>query len=340
MNGGPVAIRHFQFLINTILETIELSSIPELNKVHAVILHKGHKKDRSLASSYRTISSCPFIAKAADIYLGDLSQDDWKSSQASTQFQGPSMSHELASLLLTTTIQDSVNSSRPLFVLLLDAKSAFDLVLREILVRRLYLDTTSDQRIRYWDLRLANRTTFCQWEGETMGPIHDQLGLEQGGPNSSELYKLYNNEQLRSAQDSGLGTAVSGVPVAAVGQADDTALLSNDIHQIQCLLNLSIQYCNKHQVQLSAAKTKLLVFSKKETDYTKYSKLLEPLHIGDTPVEFATEAEHVGVLRSLSGNLPHIHNRIVSHKKALASILCMGLSRRHPQTPLPPFELN
>ena len=173
-----------------------------------------------------------------------------------------------------------------------------------------------------------------------MGPIHDQLGLEQGGPNSSELYKLYNNEQLRSAQDSGLGTAVSGVPVAAVGQADDTALLSNDIHQLQCLLNLSIQYCNKHQVQLSAAKTKLLVFSKKETDYTKYSKLLEPLHIGDTPVEFATEAEHVGVLRSLSGNLPHIHNRIVSHKKALASILCMGLSRRHPQTPLPPFELN
>ena len=149
MNGGPVAIRHFQFLINTILETIELSCIPELNKVHAVILHKGHKKDRSLASSYRTISSCPFIAKAADIYLGDLSQDDWKPSQASTQFQGPSMSHELASLLLTTTIQDSVNSSRPLFVLLLDAKSAFDLVLREILVRRLYLDTTSDQRIRY-----------------------------------------------------------------------------------------------------------------------------------------------------------------------------------------------
>ena len=334
LNGGPVAIRHFQFLLNTILDTIELSSIAELNNVHTVILHKGHKKDRSLASSYRTISSCPFIAKAADIYLGGLSQDDWKSSQASTQFQGPSMSHELASLLLTTSIQDSINSSKPLFVLLLDAKSAFDLVLREIMIRRLFLDTAPDQRIRYWDLRLANRTTFCQWEGETMGPIQDQLGLEQGGPNSSELYKIYNNEQLQSAQDSDLGAVVSGIPVAAVGQADDTALLSSDIHQLQCLLNLSITYCNKHQVQLSAGKTKLLVFTKNETAYIKYSKLLSPLHIGDTPVEFATEAEHVGVLRSISGNLPHIHNRIVNHKKALGSILSMGLSKRHRANPI------
>ena len=334
INGGSLAIRHFQFLLNTILKTIECARIDELNKVHAVILHKGHKKDRSLASSYRTISSCPFIAKAADIYLGDLSKDDWKACQAPTQFQGPSMSHELASLLLTSAIQDSMNSSVPLFVLLLDAKSAFDLVLRHILVRRLFLDTTPDQRIRYWDLCLANRTTFCQWETETMGPIDDQLGVEQGGPNGSEHYKIYNNEQLRTAQDSGLGAAISGIPVAAVGQADDTALLSNSIHQLQHLLNLSIYYCDKHQVTLSAGKTKLLVFTQKETDYTKYVKVLSPLHIRNTPIQFATEAEHVGVLRSLSGNLPHLHQRIVSQKKALSQILRMGLARRHRANPI------
>ena len=113
------------------------------------------------------------------------------------------MPHESASLLLTSSIQNSLISSKPLFVLLLDAKSAFDLVLREILVRRLYLDTTPDQRIYYWDLRLSNRITYCMWDDQTMGPIHDQLGLEQGGPNSSEHYKIYNNEQLVTAQESG-----------------------------------------------------------------------------------------------------------------------------------------
>jgi hypothetical protein len=334
LNGGETSIKHFQFLFNTVLRNIELSSIDELNTVHAVILHKGHKKDKSLASSYRTISSCPFIAKAVDIYLGELSREDWDACQASTQFQGSGMSHELASLLLTTAIQNSLSSSEPLFVLLLDAKSAFDLVLREILVRRLYLDTTPDQRIRYWDLRLANRTTFCQWENSTMGPIHDELGVEQGGTRSSDHYKIYNNEQLTTAQESGFGTAISGIAVASVGQADDTALLSNDILQLQHLLNLSLNYCKKHQVQLSPGKTKLLVFSRHDTDYVKYVKLLSPLHMGDVPIEFVDTAEHVGVLRAVSGNLPHVHQRIVSHRGSLAKILSMGMSRRHRANPI------
>ena len=332
LNGGQTTIKHFRFLVNVIILEIELASINEMNTAHAIVLHKGHGKDKTLSSSYRTISSCPFIAKAVDIYLGDLSKDDWSAAQAPTQFQGHGMSHELASLLLTTAIQNSLNSSIPLFVLLLDAKSAFDLVLREILVRRLYLDTTPDQRIRFWDLRLSNRTTYCQWENNTMGPIKDELGLEQGGPNSSEMYKIYNNEQLTTAHESSFGTTISGISVASVGQADDTALISNDINQLQCLLNLSLLYCQKHQVQLSASKTKLLVFSKHESDYVKYAKLLSPLHIGNTPIPFASTAEHVGVLRSVSGNLPHIHQRMVNHKRSLAKILSMGLSKRHEQT--------
>ena len=122
--------------------------------------------------------------------------------------------------------------------------------------------------------------------------------------------------------------------MAAVGQADDTALVSNDIHQLQCLLDLSLLYCERHQVQLSAEKTKLLVFSRTESDYVKYSKLLSPLRIGNTPIKFASSAEHVGVLRAVSGNLPHLHQRIVSHRGAPANILSMGMSRRHRANPI------
>ena len=75
-----------------------------------------------------------------------------------------------------------------------------------------------------------------------MGPIHDELGLEQGGPISSEFYKIYNNEQLSTAQDSGLGAKVSDIVISSVGQANDTALVSNDLHQLQMLLDLSLLY--------------------------------------------------------------------------------------------------
>ena len=268
------------------------------------------------------------------MYLGELSKEDWLSGQAETQFQGESMSHELAALLVTITIQHSLNNKLPAFVILLDAESAFDLVRREILVRRLYFDTTKDQRVRYFDLRLANRTTYCQWDGELMGPINDELGEEQGGPNSSEFYKIYNNEQLTSAQESGLGVTVDNVHVASAGHADDCALMANFTHQLQHLLDLSLAYCAKYQVKLSTAKTKLLVFSPHNCEAAEYAKLITPIHIGDTTIPFVDTAEHVGILRSVSGNLPHIHQRIVKHKKALASILFTGMARRHRASPL------
>ena len=59
----------------------------------------------------------------------------------------------------------------------------------------------------------------------------------------------------------GLGTDVQNVPVAAIGQADDTGLVSNDILQLQHILQLTLNYCAKYQVKLSTTKTKLLALN-------------------------------------------------------------------------------
>ena len=56
--------------------------------------------------------------------------------------------------------------------------------------------------------RLENRSTVYLWEGEMLGPAVDKTGFEQGGVNSGDFYKLYNNEQLKSAQDSELGVNI------------------------------------------------------------------------------------------------------------------------------------
>ena len=63
----------------------------------------------------------------------------WAAAQAETQFQGSGSSHELAAILLTETIQHSLFSLKlPIFILYLDAQSAFDVVLRELLIKNLY----------------------------------------------------------------------------------------------------------------------------------------------------------------------------------------------------------
>ena len=43
--------------------------------------------------------------------------------------------------------------------------------------------------------------------------------------------------------------------------------------------------------------------------------------------------EHVGIIRSVSGNQPHILKRITSHKKALGAVLSSGLARHHRANP-------
>ena len=72
INAGFEGLEHFNFLLNIAIEDVNLSSLEELNSVWACILYKGHKKDRESDRSYRTISTCPLIAKALDFYVGTL----------------------------------------------------------------------------------------------------------------------------------------------------------------------------------------------------------------------------------------------------------------------------
>ena len=80
---------------------------------------------------------------------------------------------------------------------------------------------------------------------------------------------------------------------------------------MQHLLDLSVEYCDRYQVELSIGKTKLFMFLPPggESEYDKYYKTVSPIHINNTTIPFKDTAEHVGVTRSVSGNLPHIHDR-------------------------------
>ena len=180
--------------------------------MYAVIIYKGHNKDKSSDRSYRTISTCPLLAKALDSYVRQLNISKWNLAKAPTQYQGEGSSHELAAVLLTEVIQYSLYTAKlPLYALYLDAKSAYDLVVRQLLIRNLYFSGTRGEELIYLNERLKNRKTYCEWSKNLMGPINDTLGVEQGGVNSDSLYKLVNNEQLLVSQSSELGAKLGEI---------------------------------------------------------------------------------------------------------------------------------
>ena len=94
-------------LMNCLISNINNASIKEINTAYGLILYKGHGKEKSSDRSYLTISTCPLIAKAIDLYLNRLYSDSWHQLTASTQFMAPGSSHELASLLITEVCQYS-----------------------------------------------------------------------------------------------------------------------------------------------------------------------------------------------------------------------------------------
>ena len=335
INAGFQGLQHFHFLLNIIILEINSSSLEELNTIWACILWKGHGKDKEAERSYRTISTCPLLAKALDSYVGALSSSSWAAMQADTQFQGSGSSHELAALLLTESINFSLFSAKkPVYLLLLDAKSAFDLVPKESIIVNAYKAGNTDQDLIYLDNRLGNRRTFCEWSKTLMGPIMDKLGVEQGGVNSDRLYKLANNDQLHVAQLSNLGIDLGTTIVSCIGQADDSVLQSNDIFSLQNLLLLTMEYCERYNVTLVPEKTKLLAFSPPGQELcVEYSKLISPINIHGNFIPFSETAEHVGIVRSIHGNGPSILSRLSAHRRAIFSLLPAGLARGHRGNP-------
>ena len=342
INAGQEGLLHFNLLLNGIIAEVKNAGCEELNTAHGLIFFKGHNKDKTSDRSYRTISTCPFLAKSVDMYVRDLYLDLWQNLQADTQYQGPGSSHELASLLLTEVLQYSLYSSKqPVYVLVLDAQSAFDRCLRQVLIAELYKAKVSPAAILLIEKRLASRCTVYEWEGALMGPAKDSTGFEQGGVNSSDFYKLYNNEQLKTAQESKLGVNIGSGTISAIGQADDVLLASDSLHSLQLLVYLTEQYCAKFRVKLEPTKTKLLCYcTDKQRFNVDHALNTHNITINKQPVLLKTEAEHVGVLRSTAGNLPHLLNRIAKHKSALHALLPAGLARRHRGNPAATLKLG
>ena len=333
--AGTAGVKHFTLLINELLKDVSNIDIREVNRAHAIVLFKGHGKDKTSASSYRTISSCPVVAKALDLHIHDLHIREWDNEQASTQFQGQGSSHELAGLLLSECIEFSKSTLKsPIYVLYLDARSAFDLVQRELLVRNLFFAQATDQSILHIDSRLAHRETVVDFDGHLMGPISDQQGLEQGGISSSDLFKIYAKEQLTLSQNSSLGVPLGNLIVSAIGQADDTVLISNDIVLLSYLLILTKTFCQKSLVELSAEKTKLQVFNpEKRSSASLSTDLFNPIEINGKTIPFTENAEHVGILRCTKGNGPALYARFSAHRKAIGAVLHQGMARGHRANP-------
>ena len=65
-----------------------------------------------------------------------------------------------------------------------------------------------------------------------------------------------------------------------------------------------------------------------------------PIQIDGKQIAFSETAEHVGIIRSSDGNIPHIMNRISSHRKALGAKLSSGTAQKSRANPMVGLRLE
>ena len=92
-------------------------------------------------------------------------------------------------------------------------------------------------------------------------------------------------------------------------------------------------YCDHFNVTLVTEENKRLAFGPQDSLNMYYDKLTSHININDKDIQFASKVEHVGVLRSVHGNQPSLLARFTAHRKAIFSILPVGLARGHRGNP-------
>ena len=106
-------------------------------------------------------------------------------------------------------------------------------------------------------------------------------------------------------------------------------------------LNFLLDFCVKYQVDLCVEKTKLLSFATEDMAFSvDYQKTISPVNINGEKICFVDSAEHVGILRAVTGNLPNILKQIIAHKKKLGAVLHTGVAQGHHGNPAASLRVN
>ena len=99
----------------------------------------------------------------------------------------------------------------PIFVALLDAKAAFEVVNHDSLHRKLFLSGVGGT---LW-LLIRQLSTYAitsiKWNDLISNPFPVHQGVRQGGILSTELYKVYINDILDQLENSGLGSYIGNI---------------------------------------------------------------------------------------------------------------------------------
>lgn len=327
--GGDALLQGVTAIINNICKE---ASVPDCLK-HGILTpifkNKGLSTD---AKNYRGITVLPIIGKILEILLRQLIRDiiDILQNRLQRGFT-PGVSPLYSALILLESIAESMDQKLPIFVALLDAKAAFDVVNHDSLHRKLFLSGVGGT---LW-LLIRQLSTYAitsiKWNGLISNPFPVHQGVRQGGILSTELYKVYINDILDQLENSGLGSYIGNIYCGSPTCADDVALVANSPSDLQSMISTVENYSIQEKYKLQPTKSLVLknVPSTRNTDFE--------FEINNTAMLQPSSAPHIGIKHSsdLKKTINiHIEGNISKARRTMYSLMGAGLHGKNGLNPI------
>jgi hypothetical protein len=164
----------------------------------------------------------------------------------------------LCELLVEEFERENKDLKRPTYIAMLDAKSAFDVVVHANLIRRLHQYEFSDQSILLIN-SLYETVSHIKWKNlMSEQNFKIEQGVRQGRVLSADLYKLYINPLLNFLDDSGLDGKIGNINVCAPTCTDDVALIAYNPLDIQTMVDIAVDFSKREGYQLQPAESVIL----------------------------------------------------------------------------------
>ncbi len=273
---------------------------PQLKTGLVVTLQKDRNRAASDPGNYRGITLLSVILKLYEkIILRRLQKWTDETEVAFPDELQNAYRSGVSCLNLSMCLQECINYSlergSKIYCCLLDTSKAFDVVWHNGLFAKLFQHGVNGKLWRIMHQMYKDVTSRVLHKGILSKTFCVQQSVRQGGVLSPWLYVLYIDGLIKELRDSQLGLHLDHLFCGVVVQADDVALLSLSLNELQKMVDICHGYSLRWRYKINSLKTKWMVFGESATE-CRILRPLRQLRLGDQTIDEKSENKHVGIL--------------------------------------------
>ncbi|VDI25186.1 Hypothetical predicted protein [Mytilus galloprovincialis] len=135
-------------------------------------------------------------------------------------------------------VSPHINCTLVLFLIMVDASSAFDVVWHASLLKRIFQSGISGQSWQILNDWYTHMSSAVRWEGKLSTSFAELQGVRQGSVWSPSVYKLFVNPLIKKLESDSLGFKIRNVFVGTPMCADDICYLFFKPDELQTMISL------------------------------------------------------------------------------------------------------